>query len=64
MKGKSVTLWEVEPEEIAALPDGFPVLQFDTLYTRYEIKHKGKNKFPTARRFVYLLFDLPDGWIV
>ncbi len=57
MKEINVTMWEVEPEEVAELADGTEVLVHDTLTGRNEIKHAGKNKFSAAKRFVYLLFE-------
>lgn len=63
MKEVSVTLYEVTAEEITKLADGTAVLVHDSLYRRNEIKHKGKNKFPAVKRFVYLLFEAPEGSI-
>ena len=57
MKEISVSMWEVEPEEVMELADGTAVLVHDTLTKHNEIKYAGKNKFSAAKRFVYLLFE-------
>ena len=62
MKAQEITIWCIEHQEIRKLPDGHPVLMYDTLYSKYEIKHKGKNKFPAVPRFQYALLTLPEGW--
>ena len=62
MKAQEVTVWLIEPQEIKKLPDGYEVLVYDTLYRKYKIRYKGKNRFPADGRHQYALFELPEGW--
>ena len=61
MKTISVLLWELDEKDIAALPDGFPVLRYDTLTESVRVLHAWINLcFKKNSRYVYLAYRLPS----
>ena len=60
MKPVSVLLHELSAKDVAALPDGWSVLVYDTLYGTLSIRVKGAHALPQdKRRYVLLLYKLP-----
>ena len=60
MKPVSVLLWELSEKDIKTLPDGFPVLRYDTLTENLSVLHVGAIRFLKDKRYVYLLYRLPS----
>ena len=60
MKPVSVLLWELNEKDITTLPDGFPVLRYDTLTENLSVLHVGAIRFLKDKRYVYLLYRLPS----
>lgn len=60
MKPVSVLLWELSEKDIKTLPDGFPVLRYDTLTESLTVLHVGAIRFLKDKRYVYLLYRLPS----
>ena len=61
MKPVSVLLWELSEKDIKTLPDGFPVLRYDTLTESGRVLHAGINLcFKKTSRYVYLAYRLPS----
>lgn len=60
MKTISILLWELDEKDIAALPDGFPVLRYDKLTESITVLHVHGAVFMRDRRYVYLLYRQPS----
>lgn len=60
MKPVSALLWELSEKDIKTLPDGFPVLRYDTLTENLSVLHVGAIRFLKDKRYVYLLYRLPS----
>lgn len=60
MKTISILLWELDEKDIAALPDGFPVLRYDKLTESITVLHAHGAAFMRDRRCVYLLYRQPS----
>lgn len=60
MKPVSALLWELSEKDLPMLPDGFPVLRYDTLTENLSVLHVGAIRFLKDRRYVYLLYRLPS----
>lgn len=60
MKTISILLWELDEKDIAALPDGFPVLRYDKLTESITVLHAHGAAFMRDRRYVYLLYRQPS----
>lgn len=61
MKPVSVLLWELSEKDIKTLPDGFPVLRYDTLTESVRVLHAWINLcFKKNSRYVYLACRLPS----
>lgn len=59
MKEISVSLWEIDIEEIEKLPAGTQILEFYPLFNTYAIRQVGISKF--FNKFKYFLFNEPVG---
>lgn len=60
MKPVSALLWELSEKDLPMLPDGFPVLRYDTLTENLSVLHVGAIRFLKDKRYVYLLYRLPS----
>lgn len=60
MKPVSALLWELGEKDLPMLPDGFPVLRYDTLTENLSVLHVGAIRFLKDKRYVYLLYRLPS----
>lgn len=60
MKPVSTLLWELSEKDLPMLPDGFPVLRYDTLTENLSVLHVGAIRFLKDKRYVYLLYRLPS----
>lgn len=60
MKPVSALLWELSERDLPMLPDGFPVLRYDTLTENLSVLHVGAIRFLKDKRYVYLLYRLPS----
>lgn len=60
MKTISILLWELDEKDIAALPEGFPVLRYDRLTESITVLHAHGAAFMRDRRYVYLLYRQPS----
>ena len=60
MKTISVLLWELDEKDIAALPDGFPVLRYDKLTESITVLHAGISRYLKGDRYIHLLYRLPN----
>ena len=60
MKPVSVLLWELNEKDITTLPDGFPVLRYDTLTESLALLHAGMSRYLKDKRYVYLVYRLPS----
>ena len=61
MKKLTVMLWEIEDKDLEAIPDGWPILVYDTLYETIEVRHKEKGKLPSGKNkcYVRLMYKEP-----
>ena len=59
MKPVSALLWELSEKDLPMLPDGFPVLRYDTLTENLSVLHVGAIRFLKDKRYVYLAYRLP-----
>lgn len=59
MKPVSVLLWELDEKDIRTLPDGFPVLRYDTLTESVTALYAGVTRALKDKRYVYLLYKIP-----
>ena len=53
-------MWELSEKDLPMLPDGFPVLRYDTLTENLSVLHVGAIRFLKDKRYVYLLYRLPS----
>lgn len=60
MKPVSALLWELSERDLPMLPEGFPVLRYDTLTENLSVLHVGAIRFLKDKRYVYLLYRLPS----
>ena len=60
MKPVSVLLWELSEKDMTTLPEGFPILRYDTLTESLTVLHVGAIRFLKDKRYVYLLYRLPS----
>ena len=60
MKPVSALLWELSEKDLPMLPDGFPVLRYDTLTENLSVLHVGAIRFLKDKRYVYLVYRLPS----
>ena len=60
MKPVSALFWELSEKDLPMLPDGFPVLRYDTLTENLSVLHVGAIRFLKDKRYVYLLYRLPS----
>ena len=60
MKTISVLLWELDEKDIAALPEGFPVLRYDKLTQTITVLHAGISRYLKGDRYIHLLYRLPN----
>ena len=60
MKTISILLWELDEKDIAALPDGFPVLRYDKLTQTITVLHAGISRYLKGDRYIHLLYRLPN----
>lgn len=61
MKPVSALLWELSEKDLPMLPDGFPVLRYDTLTESVRVLHAWINLcFKKNNRYVYLAYRLPS----
>ena len=60
MKTISILLWELDEKDIAALPEGFPVLRYDKLTQTITVLHAGISRYLKGDRYIYLLYRLPN----
>ena len=60
MKTISVLLWELDEKDIAALPDGFPVLRYDKLTQTITVLHAGISRYLKGDRYIHLLYRQPS----
>ena len=60
MKPVSVLLWELSEKDMTTLPEGFPVLRYDTLTESLTVLHAGMSRYLKDKRYVYLLYRLPS----
>ena len=61
MKRLSVMLWEIEDKDLETLPEGWPILVYDTLYETIETRRNVKRDLPSGKnkRYVRLMYKLP-----
>ena len=61
MKKLTVMLWEIEDKDLEAIPEGWPILVYDTLYETIETRRNVKGKLPSGRnkRYVRLMYKEP-----
>ncbi len=59
MTTQSVLLWECTAEEVGYLPAGFPVIEYDSLYSSIRLIHAQADRVRHDKRFVYLLHKEP-----
>lgn len=61
MKRLSVMLWEIEDKDLETLPEGWPILVYDTLYDTIETRRNVKRDLPSGKnkRYVRLMYKLP-----
>lgn len=61
MKRLSVMLWEIEDKGLKAIPEGWPILVYDTLYETIETRRNVKRDLPSGKnkRYVRLMYKLP-----
>lgn len=60
MKPISVLLWELSDKDISTLPEGFPVLRYDTLTGSLVLLHAGVSRYLKDKRYVHLIYRLPS----
>ena len=60
MKPISVLLWELNEKDIAALPEGFPVLRYDKLTQTITVLHARISRYLKGDRFIHLLYRQPS----
>ena len=60
MKTISILLWELDEKDIAALPEGFPVLRYDKLTQTITVLHAGISRYLKGDRYIHLLYRLPN----
>lgn len=60
MKTISILLWELDEKDIAALPDGFPVLRYDKLTQTITVLHAGISRYLKGDRYIHLLYRQPS----
>ena len=60
MKPVSVLLWELSEKDMTTLPEGFPILRYDTLTESLTVLHVGAIRFLKDKRYVYLAYRLPS----
>ena len=60
MKPVSVLLWELSEKDMTTLPEGFPVLRYDTLTESLTVLHAGMSRYLKDKRYVYLVYRLPS----
>lgn len=61
MKRLSVMLWEIEDKDLETIPEGWPILVYDTLYESIDVRRNVKGKLPSGKnkRYVRLMYKLP-----
>ncbi len=59
MTSVSVLLYELDKDEARNLPVGFPILEYDTLYSSLRVISAKENPIRDEKRFVYLLYKEP-----
>ena len=60
MKPISVLLWELSDKDISTLPEGFPVLRYDTLTQSITVLQAVESRYLKDKRYVYLVYRLPS----
>lgn len=60
MKTISILLWELDEKDIAALPEGFPVLRYDRLTETITVLHAGISRYLKGDRYIHLLYRQPS----
>ena len=60
MKTISILLWELDEKDIAALPEGFPVLRYDKLTQTITVLHAGISRYLKGDRYIHLLYRQPS----
>lgn len=61
MKKLTVMLWEIEDKDLKAIPEGWPILVYDTLYETIDVRRNVKHALPSGKnkRYVRLMYKEP-----
>ncbi|MDE6441893.1 MAG: hypothetical protein K2L12_03955 [Clostridia bacterium] len=61
MKSVGCVVYELDVNEIKALPLGWQVLRYDTLYRHYKLMQAGVDRVrQEGKRYVYFVFEAPS----